>query len=127
MEVDMRTLLLLASVLVASTACGSASPSGPSDTPTPAPNPTPVAIWTASGSGDMVLDMPTHIRRVRIQAAYGGSTSNFMVYIAGDLKVNEILGTSWDRTTYDGTILTSGGVVQITHAAGVSWAFTEVR
>ncbi len=85
--------------------------------------------WSRSGSGDMVFDMPTYISRVRIVGTYTGYGSNFIVRIAGALVVNEILGTTsiGIGTRYDGTHLTSGGVVAITNSSGVSWSFTEVR
>jgi hypothetical protein len=41
--------------------------------------------------------------------------------------VNELLGTGWGRVDFDGTYLTSGGVVQITDSSGVAWSFTQVR
>jgi len=44
------------------------------------------------------------------------------------LLVNELLGTGWRSTVYDGTLLTGGGgAVSIEGSSGVVWAFTEVR
>lgn len=86
-----------------------------------------VAPWTNSGSGNTVFDMPTYITRVRIQGRYTGSSSNFIVKIAARLIVNELLGTFWGPTTYDGTVLTTGGVVEITNSSGVAWTMTEGR
>ena len=83
-------------------------------------------IWTASGHGDMVFDMPTYVSRVRIIGTYTGYSSNFIVWVGGHLLVNELLGTAWGMTRYDGTLLTTGGVVSITNSSGVSWSFTEV-
>jgi hypothetical protein len=74
----------------------------------------------------MVFDMPTYVSRVRIIGEYKGYSSNFIVWVGGDLLVNELLGTGWGQTRYDGTLLTTGGVVQIEHSSGVSWSFTEV-
>lgn len=76
--------------------------------------------------GDNVFDMPTYVSRVRIIGTYTGYSSNFIVWVGEDLLVNELLGTGWGTTTYDGTLLTTGGVVQITNSSGVSWSFTEV-
>jgi hypothetical protein len=82
-------------------------------------------IWSRSGQGDMVFDMPTYVKRVHIIAIYTGYASNFIVWVGNDLLVNELLGTGFGTTRYDGTLLTTGGVVSITHSSGVSWSFTE--
>ncbi len=85
------------------------------------------AIWGRSGSGDNVFDMPTYILRVRVIADCPGSSSNFIVYIGGRLIVNELVGRSWGQPHFEGTYLTTGGVVEIKHSSGVSWSLTEVR
>lgn len=87
------------------------------------PNP----IFVKGGVGDTVFDMPTYVRRIRIQGTYTGYSSNFIVHIAGSHIVNELIGTGWGPTTFDGTYVTTGGVVEILSSSGVSWAFTEVR
>lgn len=44
-----------------------------------------VPVFTRSGKGNTVFDMPTYIRRVRIQARWDlTQTSNFIVHIGGD-------------------------------------------
>ena len=83
-------------------------------------------IWRKSGKGDMVFDMPTYVERVHIIGTYTGYSSNFIVWVGGDLLVNELLGTGWGQTRYEGTLLTTGGVVQIEHSSGVKWSFEEV-
>jgi len=83
--------------------------------------------FSRSGTGDTVFDLPTSVTRVRINATYTGFSSNFVVKIAGRLIVNELLGRAWPSTTFDGTYLTSGGVVEITISSGVSWTFTQVN
>ncbi len=83
-------------------------------------------IWSMSGTGDNVFDMPTYVSRVKITATYTHNSSNFIVYIAGKLVVNELLGTYWDQTYFEGTYVTSGGTVEIKYSSGVSWSFTEV-
>jgi hypothetical protein len=85
-------------------------------------------LFRRSGTGDFVFDMPADVSRVRIIGTYTGNSSNFIVRIGGRLIVNELLGTGWGRTRYDGTLLTGGGgVVAITNSSGVGWSFEEVR
>jgi hypothetical protein len=128
----MKTALLLAVTLAA---CGGSSPSSPSadirPTPTPAPTavPTPANLWGASGTGANVFSMPTYIRRVKIDGAYGGFCENFIVRIAGRTVVNEILGNCSVGVGRDftGTYATTGGQVEVTNSTGVLWTFTDVR
>jgi hypothetical protein len=87
----------------------------------------PAQKWTKSGVGNTVFDMPTYFTRARIKGDYTGSGSNFIMYIGGDLEVNEILGTRWPSTHYEGVHLIRGGVVEIKSSAGVSWSITEER
>ena len=106
------------------------APEQPEDPePEPEPEPEPTPIFSQSGSGADVFNMPPTVERVRITGTYTGSCENFIVKIDGDLLVNEILGTCSiaSGTTYSGTHLTSGGVVQIQSSTGISWTFTEVR
>jgi hypothetical protein len=85
-------------------------------------------LFRRSGTGDSVFDMPVDVARIHIIGTYTGSSSNFVVRIGGRLIVNELLGTFWNQTRYDGTLLTGGGgVVSITNSSGVSWSFEEVR
>lgn len=83
-------------------------------------------LWTMSGHGNTVFDMPVFIERVRIQGRWNRrDTSNFAVRLNGRLLVNEILRES---LTYDGIHLASGGgTVEITISNQIDWAFTEVR
>jgi outer membrane lipoprotein SlyB len=89
-----------------------------------APVPPP---FSRSGVGNTVFDMPTSVSRVRITGFYESCSSNFIIRIGGRLVVNELLGRCWDSTRYDGTHLTSGGVVEITNSSGVQWTFTQVQ
>lgn len=85
-------------------------------------------LFTRSGTGNTVFDMPTDVARVRIIATYTQNSSNFIVRIGGRLIVNELVGTFWSQTRYDGTHLTNGGgVVEITNSSGVAWSFEEQR
>jgi hypothetical protein len=72
--------------------------------------------------------MPLDVERVRIIATYTGNSSNFIVHIGWDLIVNERLGTAWNQTRFDRTLLTGGGgLVGITVSSGVAWSFEEIR
>jgi hypothetical protein len=82
--------------------------------------------WRRQGTGANVFNMPTDLRRVRIQAVYSGSGENFVVRIGGRLVVNTILGTRWPSTTYNGVHLVQGGVVEVRLSEGVSWSITQV-
>lgn len=85
----------------------------------------PCQLWTRSGQGNTVFDMPTYIRRVHIHGVWNGrDTSNFIVRIGGRLVVNEILRSS---IVYDGVHLTTGGVVEIVSSNSIAWTFTEVQ
>lgn len=127
----MRKLLAFA-VLLALPACGGGSSSPtpvaavPTTTTTTLP---PRPLFTASGSGDTVFDMPTTVARVKITGDYSRFVQNFVVKIGGRLVVNEILGTSSIAvgTHFEGTYTTTGGTTEITNSTGVSWTFTEVR
>lgn len=88
----------------------------------------PDQIFFASGIGDNVVDIPVYVKRIRIHGTYPGYSSNFIVYIAGHLVVNELLGVGWGATTFDGTyLINTGGTAEIKSSSGVSWTFTEVR
>lgn len=90
----------------------------------------PSALFSRSGVGDNVFDVPTYITRVRVTASYSGSSQNFILYIAGRLLVNVILGTCTsvcDGRTFDGTYVAAGGLGQIVSSTGVAWTVTEVR
>jgi hypothetical protein len=85
-------------------------------------------IWKVSGAGNTVFTMPSHVSRTRVIGTYGANSSNFIVRLDGFLLVNELMGTFWNMTRYEGIHLTTGGgVVQITNSAGVAWSFEEVR
>lgn len=89
--------------------------------------------WTRSGSSgtganvNNVFDMPTYITRVRIVGVTKASSTNFVVYVGGRLLVNEVIGTFRNNPRYDGTLITSGGKVQVDLARDVDWSLTEVR
>ena len=94
----------------------------------PDTNPLPSAVFTKSGSGDTVFDLPTRVTRIRIEGTFAGRSSNFIVRIGGNnTVVNEVLGTANQRTGFVGTFaIAGGGTVEITRSSGVVWAFTEV-
>lgn len=82
-------------------------------------------FWTYAGTGDTVFDMPSYVSRVRIIGDYPSYSTNFVVRIAGRLIVNELLGTGWGSTHFEGVYLTSGGVVEITISRDVRWEFRQ--
>jgi hypothetical protein len=99
-------------------------------------------LFTRSGSGNTVFDMPSSVTKLHIVGNYTGSSSNFIIWVgpAGSscsisggsgcrLLVNVILGTfAGNSPTYDGIVQTGGGgTVSISLSAGVSWSLTEVR
>ena len=90
-----------------------------------------IPVFTQTGSGASVFDIPTRITRIKISGDYGGSCENFIVHIAGKTVVNEILGSCSVATTgshYEGTFLIAGGgVAEVLFSSGITWTFTEVR
>lgn len=122
-----RLIAVMLLTMLAGCGGGGGSPNAPNaPAPTPAPTPTPLPIWTLSGHGNQVFDVPTTVARVHIQGTWNRtSTSNFIVRIGGRLIINEILR---DSITYDGISLTGGGGVGETVSSGqIDWVFTEVR
>ncbi len=83
-------------------------------------------LWSKSGKGDNVFNMPTYVSRVRIIGTYTGYAANFIVHINGSYWINELMGIAFSQTHFTGTYRTSGGLVEILSSSGVSWSFTEV-
>jgi hypothetical protein len=90
-------------------------------------DPVPPPIFTASGTGDNVFTIPSYVTRIKVTGDYSGFSSNFIVHVAGHGLVNELIGTGWGTTHFEGTYLTTGGVTEILSSSGVRWTFTEVR
>lgn len=98
-------------------------------------------LFTMNGVGNNVVNVPASVTKLRIIGTYTASSSNFVVWIgpAGSacgvvansnchLLVNELLGTSWGQTVFDGVQQTGGGtVLSVQFSSGVSWSITEVR
>jgi hypothetical protein len=100
--------------------CASVQPSSPG---TPGTD-----VFQQKGTGDNSFTLPTTVTRVRIQASTGASAANFIVNIAGQPVVNQLLGTSTGSTSFDGSYLVPGGsTVEISNSAGVTWTVTELR
>jgi hypothetical protein len=76
--------------------------------------------FTRSGTGNQVFDMPLDVERVRITGAFTGSSSNFIVWVGSDLVVNELLGTAFGPTSYEGTHQVEGGVTRVENSTGVA-------
>ena len=88
------------------------------------------APWSRSGTGNTVFDAPSYVNRVTIHGEYDGYATNFMVDCDGRIVVDELLGTGFGPTTYDGTHSISScsrKEFEITNSSGVSWSITEVR
>ena len=81
---------------------------------------TPTPLFTRSGIGDTVFDVPTTVTRLRIDATYTGSCQNFIVRISTTVTslVNVIIGTcsvADTRSPFSGTYaINNGGTVSIT-------------
>ena len=84
-------------------------------------------IYSVSGSGNNVFDIPAYVARIRITGTFTGFSSNFIVHIGTALVVNDLLGTGFGKSVSDGVYLITPGTVQITNSQGVAWTFTEVR
>jgi hypothetical protein len=87
-------------------------------------------LWTASGTGADVFQMPTFVRRVQIAGRYSGRCENFIVRVGGRLVVNEILGTCSVATAgpnFSGVYAVSGGTVEVSSSTGIEWRFDELR
>ncbi len=86
--------------------------------------------YTRSGIGDAVFDFVTpepEIWQIRIQVQYTKSSSPFVVSIDNETVLNEVIGTSHNKTTFEGTFNLAAGTVVIETSSGVAWSFTESR
>jgi hypothetical protein len=102
-----------------------------------------VPLFSQTGTGDTVFDMPLYVATVQVVGTYAGTSANFVVWIGptnsacgivilsdGGCRrlVIALLGTSIGPTVYDATVLTGGGGrVQVVKSSGVAWSMTEVR
>lgn len=103
------------------------STGGASNTGTNGGGSTQVGSFSKTGTGDTVFEIPAYVTRVRIQGSYAGNSSNFIVKVSGSSLVNELIGTSWASTSFDGTYLVTGGsTVEIANSTGVNWTITQV-
>lgn len=85
-------------------------------------------LFSKTGTGDAVFDIPAGVTRIRIQGSYPGTSANFIVGIAKKNVVNEIVGATRVPTAYDGVLkIAGGGAVVIANSGGVTWTFTEVK
>ena len=93
---------------------------------TSAQPPPTASLFSKSGVGDQVFDLPARIARYRVQASFAGASSNFIVYVAGSLAINSIIGSSQTPVNFDGTYsFAAGARVQVQNASGVNWSFVE--
>ncbi len=94
---------------------------------TTAQSPPTIGVFSKSGVGDQVMDLPSRNARYRVQASFSGASSNFIVIVAGSLAINSIIGTSLTPSNFDGTYtFASDSRVEIQNAPGVTWSFIEV-
>ena len=88
-------------------------------------------VFSRSGSGADVFDLPVTVARVRIFADYStGNCETFIVRIAGRNLLSETLGSCPNASGrhFEGTYATpGGGVFEVRNATGVSWTFVEQR
>ncbi|MEO5733932.1 MAG: hypothetical protein ABIQ87_09585 [Rubrivivax sp.] len=88
--------------------------------------PPSAGIFSKSGSGDQVFDLPGRAARYRVQASFPGASSNFIVRVAGSLAINSIIGTSQTPVSFDGIyVFPAGARVEVQNSSGVGWNFTE--
>jgi hypothetical protein len=100
-----------------------------------------VPLFSRSGFGNTVFNVPTYVTKLRITGTYFGFTSNFIVWggpnnaacgsaiVSGCiLLVNDLIGTAYGKTVDDGTYLTNNQPqINIIDSSGVSWTITESR
>jgi hypothetical protein len=85
-----------------------------------------VPIFSMSGVGNSVFNIPSYITKLHIVGTYTGDSSNFIVVVGGLRIVDDVIGTLCE-TVSDGTYVVTGGQVNIAQSTGVSWTITEVR
>jgi hypothetical protein len=88
--------------------------------------------WSRAHIQSESFEMPTTVRRVRIQANFPTLTANFVVVINGRIVVNAVLGTAQTSTSYDAVHSTTGGAVEVIASSGaivpggLPWSMTSV-
>jgi len=101
----------------------------------------PNQLFTVSGNGNNVINLPGYVNQLHISGTYGSCCSNFIVWggpataacgsaiISGcHLIVNDLIGTIYGRTISEGTYVVNGNAtIQIIDSTGVSWSMVEVR
>jgi hypothetical protein len=83
-------------------------------------------LFSRSGAGNTVFDLPPAVSRMLIRGRWTGrDTSNFIVHLDGRGLVNEILRTSM---TYEGVhAINNGRTIEIVSSGAIEWSFQEVR
>lgn len=88
--------------------------------------------WSRAHNQSEKFDIPTTVRRVRIQANFPTLTANFVVVINGKIIVNAVLGTAHNSTSYDAVHDITGGAAEVIASSGVivpgglPWSITAV-
>jgi hypothetical protein len=84
-------------------------------------------LFTRSGTGDAVFDLPTGVTRVRIRGTFAGTSLNFVVRIAGSVAVNTPIGTAQTPPAFDGEVpVAAGSTVEIIGATGITWSIEQL-
>ena len=67
--------------------------------------PAPTTPWQESGTGAAIIDVPTHVTRIRIESEYDGMASYILVACRepfDETYVYAPLGMFWGHTTWSG-------------------------
>lgn len=108
--------------------CAEFSSNAGGTTASTATSSTLAAAWVGkSGTGDTAFEIPSSVKKIRIQAAAIGGVTNFFVKIDGVPIVTKVIGPTEVPTDYSGDhLIGDGGTVQITFSSGATWKFTEI-
>jgi hypothetical protein len=105
----------------------------------------PLPLFSASGVGASVIDIPDYVTQLRVTGTLNVSSANFAIWFGPrnvacgvvinggcHLLVNELLGPVFGRTTYSGTVNTGAGgtngvdTLSVVNSTGVAWTVTEL-
>jgi hypothetical protein len=81
-------------------------------------------IWTLSGNGARVFDMPAKVRNFLFTADYAGDRAELVVYREGSPSFSAVLGTATGGTHYEVSGISSGHY-DVRCPSDVRWSFAE--